>query len=225
MVCKGEEVLILAHNELPDLILLDLIMSDLSAHDLVRKLQEESATADIPYIFITACSTLDNVVHSLEMGAADYIVKPFHFRELLARIKNILKNYNELKYLKFENQKLLQLSIVDDLTGLYNRRYFSERLKEEMSRAARYNHNLARLMIDVDYFKRINDQHGHLIGNLILKELADIIRSSIRVVDMAARFGGEEFVVLLPQTNLRGGFLAVEKIRSKTEQTRNNCYK
>ena len=214
---NGEEALRLARAELPDLILLDLMMPDLSGYDVAQTLKSEPHTAAIPYIFISAKSAVDSRVCGLEMGASDYIIKPFHYKELLARIKNTLQNYNQLSRLKNENSKLHQLSIVDDLTGLYNRRYFAERLEEEISRADRYNYKLACLMIDIDYFKNINDQYGHLIGDIILKDLAEVIRSSIRVVDVAARFGGEEFVVLLPQTDLQGGLFTAEKIRSKTE--------
>lgn len=214
---NGEEALRLARTELPHLILLDLMMPDLSGYDVAQILKSESPTADIPYIFITAKSAVDSRVCGLEMGASDYIVKPFHYKELLARIKNTLQNSDQLSRLKNENLKLHQLSIVDDLTGLYNRRYFAERLEEEISRAARYKYNLACLMIDIDFFKNINDQHGHLIGDIILKDLSVIIRSSIRVVDVAARFGGEEFVILLPQTDLQGGLCTAEKIRCKTE--------
>lgn len=214
---SGEEALQLAQHELPNLIILDLMMPGLSGYDVAQTLQNNPDTADIPYIFLTAKSTIDNRVWGLEMGASDYIVKPFHFKELLARINKILKNSKQLSHLKSENLKLQQLSIVDDLTSLYNRRYFSERLAEETKRAERYHYSLACIMIDIDHFKKINDSYGHLIGDRILQELADIIRSSTRVVDVVARFGGEEFVILLPQTNLQGGLLAAEKIRCKTE--------
>lgn len=213
---NGEEALRLARTELPGLILLDLMMPGLSGYDVAQTLKSEPHTADIPYIFITAKSAVNSRVCGLEMGASDYIVKPFHYKELLARIKNTMQNSQQLNRLKNENLRLHQLSIVDDLTGMYNRRYFAERLEEEISRAARYNYKLACLMIDIDYFKNINDQYGHLIGDIILRDLAEIIRSSIRVVDVAARFGGEEFVVLLPQTNLQGGLSTAEKIRCKT---------
>lgn len=223
LACDAEEALRLTRNEVPSLILLDLMMSGLSGYDVARNLQSNPATADIPYIFLTAESGVENRVRGLEMGAADYIVKPFHYKELLARIKNTLRISGQLRILRNENQQLHQLSILDDLTGLYNRRYFSQRLEEEENRAARYNYHLAYLMIDIDFFKNINDQHGHFIGDIILKDLAEIIRSSIRVVDVAARFGGEEFVVLLPQTNSRGGLCTAEKIRSKTEAHHFSC--
>jgi diguanylate cyclase (GGDEF)-like protein len=147
------------------------------------------------------------------MGAADYIIKPFHFKELLARIINILRNRDHLKNLREENIRLQQLSIVDHLTGLYNKKYFLERLNEEVSRASRYKYPLACVMMDIDYFKRINDSYGHLAGDRILMDLADMIKESTRVVDVAARFGGEEFVYSFAPDQYRRGLYVAEKIR------------
>lgn len=213
----ADDFLRLAGKEAPDLILLDFMMSGLTAYVVARHLQNNPLTADTPFIFLSSSTTADSLVDGLELGAADFIVKPFHSQELLARVKHALRMTDQLNILRNENRRLHQLSILDDLTALYNRRYFFQRLAEEVNRAERYHYQLACLMIDIDYFKDINDQYGHLVGDIILKDLAEMIASAIRLVDVAARFGGEEFVVLLPQTNAEGGLAVAEKIRSKIE--------
>jgi two-component system cell cycle response regulator len=117
------------------------------------------------------------------------------------------------------HQKMEELTVIDELTGIYNYRFFVQKLADELKRARRYHHNLSLLMIDIDWFKRYNDNYGHLFGNLILSDLAKVIKSCIRDTDILIRYGGEEFVVILPQTEKEDARNIGERIRSKVEQT------
>ncbi|MGE5417340.1 MAG: diguanylate cyclase [Acidobacteriota bacterium] len=216
---NGQDAIKLAVDNLPDLIILDVMMPGMGGYEVCKSLKGNSVTRDIPVLFLSAKAEVDDRVEGLEIGAVDYITKPFHPRELEARIVNALKQKSALQKIKDEYDKLQAISIVDELTGLYNRRYFMERFVEEMNRAKRYKYSISCLMIDVDYFKQINDRFGHLTGDKVLAEIALTFKNFTRVVDLVARYGGEEFVVLLPQTDLSGAMIVAEKIREKLAET------
>ncbi|MGE5405320.1 MAG: diguanylate cyclase [Candidatus Saccharibacteria bacterium] len=216
---NGPDAIKLAVDNQPDLIILDVMMPGMGGYEVCKNLKSNSVTRDIPVLFLSAKAEVDDRVEGLEIGAVDYITKPFHPRELEARIVNALKQRSALQKIKDEYDKLQAISIVDELTGLYNRRYFMERFVEEMNRAKRYKYPISCLMIDVDYFKQINDRFGHLTGDKVLAEIALTFKNFTRVVDLVARYGGEEFVVLLPQTDLSGAMIVAEKIREKLAET------
>lgn len=209
---SGVEALSLIDQELPDLVLLDVMMPGMSGFDVCERLKSNELTKDIPVVFLSARSEVDDRVEGLQRGAIDYIGKPFHPKELMARIENALQHTKALRDIKQEYTRLQAISIVDDLTGLYNRRYFMERFLEEISRAQRYSYSISCLMVDIDFFKRINDNYGHLSGDAVLAEFASILKNSTRVVDVLARFGGEEFIIFLPQTGLDGATVVANKI-------------
>lgn len=211
---NGHDALRLATTEEPDLVILDIMMPSMSGYEVCKCLKEDPATHDIPILFLTARTEIEDRVSGLELGATDYITKPFHPKELLARVANTLQQSQALQKVKEENERLHAISICDDLTGLHNRRHFIMRFAEELQRAKRYRYPLSCLMFDVDFFKNINDQFGHLVGDEILVDLASIFRNSVRTVDFIARYGGEEFVVLLPQTDTDGAMQVAEKIRT-----------
>src|SRR5262249_30844758 len=158
---------------------------------------------EIPVIMLTSEEDVSKKIKGLEQGASDYVTKPFDEGELIARVKVHLK----IKYLQDElrqkNVLLKELSGTDELTQMNNRRRFMEHFSNEFARARRYKHSLSFVMLDVDYFKQINDRYGHLIGDRVLIEVAAVMKKTMRAADIIGRYGGEEFTLLLPETNLQ----------------------
>lgn len=203
-----------------DIILLDRILPDIDGNDVCRWLKLDHATRDIPVIMLTAKGEMSDKVSGLEAGADDYLPKPFDEAELNARIYVRLRaktNQDELKQKNRQLEDMLtrveSLAIMDQLTGLYNRRRFETIFSNEFKRASRYQLPLSLLMIDIDHFKTVNDTLGHQDGDIVLRELAQVIQSTIREVDSPARWGGEEFVVLSPNTTKENGLRAAERVR------------
>ncbi len=212
----------MARREKPDIILLDVIMPDMDGYTVCRWLKLNEATRDIPIIMLTVKGELDSRIEGLEKGANDYLAKPFNERELEARIYAALRTkalQNELKEKNRELQELLQkvefMAITDPLTGLYNRRRFYDALKKEFASTRRYNYPLSCMLIDIDHFKRINDRYGHIAGDEVLKEVAHILSSSTRETDILARFGGEEFILLLPHTTGENALKVAERMMKR----------
>ncbi len=203
-----------------DIILLDRILPDIDGSDVCRWLKLDHATRDIPVIMLTAKGEMSDKVSGLEAGADDYLPKPFDEAELNARIYVRLRaktNQDELKQKNRQLEDMLtrveSLAIMDQLTGLYNRRRFETIFSNEFKRASRYQLPLSLLMIDIDHFKTVNDTLGHQDGDIVLRELAQVIQSTIREVDTPARWGGEEFVILSPNTTRENGLRAAERVR------------
>ena len=187
-----------------DLIVLDLVLPDIGGNEVCRWLKNTKDTQDIPVIILSAKGTTKEKVVGLEAGADDYLPKPYDPSELKARIYACLRTKLLQDELKKKNQQLehilLQmetLAMTDQLTGLFNRRYFTSVIEKEFSRTVRYNHPTACLMIDIDHFKRINDEYGHHAGDQVLIELSQVMAHCLRKSDTVARWGGEEFIILL----------------------------
>lgn len=215
----GAQGMKLIKMALPDLILLDLVLPDISGREICRWTKINADTQAIPIIMITARAEVKDRIAGLEEGANDYVTKPFDDMELKARIAAVLREKRLQDALKSKNheyedllRKFEKMAITDPVTGLYNRRHFEEVLIREYERFQRYNVPFSCLMIDVDYFKTINDTYGHDVGDIVLKEIAQIIQHSIRGVDTAARYGGDEFVLLLPQQKQEGAEKAALRI-------------
>lgn len=199
------EAAVAANN--PDLILLDVRMPDVDGFDVCRQLQADPRTARIPVIFVTAAyKDSESIVRGFEVGGVDYITKPFFAPELIARVRTHLQ-------LKKYKDHLERLSSTDTLTGLLNRRGMSERLAAEESRVRRSEGGFAVCIADVDHFKAINDTHGHQLGDDVLESIAATMRSAVREHDVVARWGGEEFLLLLPDTGVDGAHVLAEKLR------------
>ena len=195
---SGEAGLELALNYQPDLILLDVLMPGIDGFEVFRQLKNEPRTAHIPVIFLTGVSDGSAEEMGLNMGAADFIAKPFRSSVLLARVRNHLELSRQRKLLE-------RLSHLDGLTGIANRRYFNVMLPREFSRMQRQQQPMALLMLDVDDFKAFNDHYGHLQGDECLQQVSQAILQCLhRPADMVARYGGEEFVCLLPDTTQQG---------------------
>lgn len=209
----GEEGLRLAKEKLPDVILLDIMMPDIDGYKICEELRGTYETRDIPIIFVSAKVEMANIIEGFRRGGDDYITKPFSLQELAARVSAAMR-------VKERQDRLKMMSITDELTGLYNRRYLNERLREEVERARRYRYPISCLMIDIDRFKEINDAYGHQVGDKVLAELGKLLRNTTRVVDIVARYGGEEFLIILPMTNLKGARTVAERIRRSVQQAR-----
>lgn len=191
----GKKALRVATQEKPDVILLDIMMPEMDGYQVCRLLKSDHLTRDIPIIFITAKSNTDHEILGLEIGAADYIGKPF----CAAIVKLRVRNHIELKCAR---EKLLELSLTDGLTGVANRRKFDEQLMLEWQRATRMRQYLSVVMIDVDWFKNYNDYYGHQAGDDCLRQVANLLVHSVkRGSDFVARYGGEEFALVLPMTD------------------------
>lgn len=194
----------------PDLILLDVCMPDANGFDLCRQFKLQPEIANIPVIFLTGAADVDQKVLGFEVGAVDYIAKPFDPAELNARVRAALrtKRYFDM---------LSQRAMIDGLTGLWNRANFDQRLMEEVSSSQRYNRSLSLVMLDVDKFKSINDNYGHPFGDEVLQAVGDVLSKSARTTDVACRYGGEEFVVILRETDLVGAIVFAERVRTQLE--------
>lgn len=207
----GTSALKIAKTGDVDIILLDLILPDINGNEVCRWLKLRDDTRRIPVIMLSVKDTLADKVAGLEGGADDYLPKPFNEVELNARIYACLRTkalQDELIQKNHQLEDLLakveMMAITDQLTGVYNRRRFEAVMVKEFKMAIRYNTPLSCIITDIDYFKRINDTYGHCAGDLILKEVAGLIAQAVREVDTIARWGGEEFIILLPQTNIEG---------------------
>lgn len=209
---NGEEALRLARTERVDLIILDIIMPEMDGYEVCSKLKADPVTADIPVIFITALEGEASETRGLNMGAIDYIAKPFSSAVVRARVKNHLE-------LKRHRDILSNLSSLDGLTGISNRRRFDEFLQQEWRRARRNQESLGLIFADIDAFKAYNDNYGHGAGDECLKQVARAMLDSVsRASDLIARYGGEEFVCILPQTEIVGTIAVAERLREHIER-------
>lgn len=212
----GPEALLITENEDVDLILLDVMLPELSGFEVCRKLKAKDETNFIPVVLVTVRDDTRSKLEGFAAGADDYITKPFDIEELSARVKSLLRIKTLQDQLRTANTRLEKMSITDGLTGIFNHRFFVERLESEAKRAERYERPLAVIMFDVDHFKKVNDDYGHLFGDYVLSRLAEILQSSARAGDLVARYGGEEFAILVTETD--GAAMLAERIRIRIER-------
>jgi len=205
-------------NESVDVVLSDLEMPGFDGEKLLRVKQAAPGNSNVPFVFLTASSDLDRRIRLLESGAADLITKPFHPGELVARLRLHLKVKRLQDELRVKNETLARLSTTDALTGLRTRRYTNEVLAIEFLRARRYHTPLNVVMADLDYFKQVNDTYGHPAGDAVLRGVSSLLLSQLRATDVAGRFGGEEFLVVLAQSELEGGSRMAERWRRSVEE-------
>lgn len=195
-----------------DLALLDIMMPRLSGLEACRLLKGMTNETFLPVVLVTVKTDSASRVEGLKIGADDYVCKPFEEKELVARVEAMLRIKRLHDHVASARQKLEKMSVHDELTGLYNYRYLHTRLTEEFKRAERYHDPLACAFIDIDQLKSHNDTGTHLLGDHIIRAVADVTRKSVRDVDVVARYGGEEFLVVLPSTHFGGAVTVAERI-------------
>lgn len=197
----------------PDVILLDVEMPGIDGFQVLRALKSDAELKDIPVVFLTSRSDIDDVVAGLRGGAHDYLKKPFEHVELLARVGSAVHVKKLQDQLRQRNVELDRVSRTDALTGLYNRRHLDEELVRLHYDANRHHDPLCVLLLDIDHFKKINDTFGHPAGDLVLRAFANRLRAELRRSDIAGRWGGEEFLIIMPRTDLRGALEVAERLR------------
>jgi diguanylate cyclase (GGDEF)-like protein len=203
---SGEKALEIAHQQLPDLILLDALMPGMDGFSVCAELRRSSAVKDIPVIFVTALTQPEDETRALEAGAADFISKPFNVPVVRARVRTQLT-------VKRQSDALRELTLTDSLTGVANRRSFNETLDREWRRCARIDAPVAMIMADIDAFKLYNDAYGHQAGDVCLQQVAATMKAcASRSTDLVARYGGEEFVILLPEETTAGATVVAQRV-------------
>lgn len=221
----GHHGIELAIEQTPDLILLDMVMPNLSGQEVIQTLQSHSQTQDIPVIFVTAETNFQVEAHALELGAVDFITKPVNPLVLIARVKTHLRlRHREVElaelYLELDqkNHQLEELSTHDQLTGLYNRVMLYGFIEKQFAYLIRHQAPCCLVMLDLDHFKSINDDYGHPVGDAVLAEIGKRLSDRLRKSDMAFRYGGEEFLVILPQADRQQARELFEQIRQEIQQ-------
>jgi two-component system cell cycle response regulator len=221
----GQAALDQVDRECPDLILLDVMMPKMDGMEVVRRLKANQNLPFIPVIMQTALDSTENKVEGLDAGADDYITKPINFAELEARVNSLLRikalqsalaaRERELSDL---NDRLRQISLTDGLTQIENRRSLEERLHDMWQHSVRLHEPIAVVMCDIDKFKNVNDTYGHQAGDSVLKEFAQLLKGEAREIDRVGRYGGEEFLLILPGTVLDAAVTFAERLREKVEK-------
>lgn len=211
---SGKQVLERIPNCKPDLILLDLMIPDIDGLEICKILKTDPNYQEIPIIFLTVSHDPEHLLDAFNSGAVDYITKPFRKLELLVRVKTHLM----LKHTKDELKKALvelsRIARIDPLTGIWNRRSFFEAVEQELKQSLQEESSFFILLLDVDYFKRINDNYGHRVGDRALIALTSVISDALRSEDIFGRYGGEEFAILLRKTDQSAAFAVAERLRN-----------
>jgi len=213
----GSTALQLCREDPPDVVLLDIEMPGMDGYEVLSVLKCDAALKDIPVVFLTSRVGMADVVAGLRGGAHDYLKKPFEAAELLARVSSAFHVKQLQDQLRERNVELDRLSRTDSLTGLCNRRHLEQELTRLHKDSVRHGDPLCVLLLDLDRFKHINDSQGHAAGDQVLCVFADRLRGELRAGDIGGRWGGEEFLVILPRTDLDGALAVAERIRASTE--------
>ncbi len=207
----GQTGLAAAKAEMPDLVLLDVNMPGMSGFEVCKLLKDNPDTYNIPVIFLTGVDETVNKVKGFDLGAVDYVTKPFDPAELRARVRSALKTKELMDMLTTQAQ-------IDGLTGLHNRRYFDRRLEQELAEGQRYKRPVGMLLLDIDHFKSINDTYGHPKGDQVLSKLAEVLAQTCRSSDIACRYGGEEFAIILPEAHAEYAYQSGQRMLVEIRQ-------
>jgi diguanylate cyclase (GGDEF)-like protein len=209
----GEQALARAREAEPDVILLDVEMPRLDGFGVLSVLKRDPRLSDVPVVFITGRTTTEDAIRGLEQGAHDYLRKPFEAAELAARVHAALRTKRLQDDLRDANSELARQATTDAMTGLPNRRLLDAELERTCSRAARHGHPVALLLVDLDHFKRVNDDLGHQAGDEALTRVGERLAARLRAEDVIGRWGGEEFMVLAPDIGAAGAQALAEALQ------------
>jgi diguanylate cyclase (GGDEF)-like protein len=216
---NGLEAMNMLLNSQTSIVISDWIMPEMDGSELCRAIRKHDFGNYVYIILLTAKDSKNDIIEGLEAGADDYLTKPVDDAELIARLTTAERVIRLESSLKQRNKEIALLSITDPLTKVFNRGYLNENLPKAFKRAVRYQQNLSIIICDLDHFKDVNDNHGHQIGDLVLKAFVKELNSSLRKdLDWMARYGGEEFLIALPETDLNGGTAAAERFRQRIEK-------
>jgi len=207
---SGAEGLASAAEQRPAIVLLDLSMPEMDGFEVLRRFKDDESLGDVPIIVLSGLSSSQDKVTAFDLGAVDYITKPFDLTELRVRVRSALRMSQLL-------EMLAQKAQIDGLTGLWNRAYLDSRWPQEVSACHRHARPLSLALIDADHFKSVNDLYGHPAGDKVLEGIAHAIRNQIRESDVACRYGGEEFAIIMPETTTPEAFIVCERIREHIE--------
>lgn len=234
---SGARALATIRKDPPELILLDIMMPEMDGYEVCKRLKSDESLRDIPVIFLSALHEVLDKVKAFKAGGVDYISKPFQVEEVLARVSTHLTIRAQQMALELQNEELIKkntlimeqskelevLASKDPLTGLSNRRDFFRKARDEEKRSSRTNRHFSLIVMDIDHFKKVNDTYGHDCGDAVLKGVARGLEQTLRVQDVVARWGGEEFACLLPETEMDGARHVADKIRRNIEDMRHGC--
>jgi len=209
----AQEAFNVLENELIDLVLLDVMMPTMDGFKVCKELKKNVKTKEIPVIFLTAKNDKESIKEGFEVGGVDYIIKPFYDVELLSRVKTHLRIAQMAQELRASAEKMYKLANTDTLTGIANRLKFNTIVNYQVENSLRYDAALSIIFFDIDYFKKINDEFGHELGDKVLKKMALLVKNEIRKSDVIARWGGEEFAIILANTTLSDAGKLAQKLR------------
>jgi len=216
---SGEEAIKIGQKARVDVILLDLMLPGMSGYDVCDYYKSKEATRNIQIVAITSLSDLESKIKCIDKGVDDYLVKPVNSKEIKSRINVLLKKKLYLDQLQAHHKEVLNLAIIDGLTGLYNQTYLKNYLQLEVERSQERGYQIALIMFDLDNFKNYNDTLGHPAGDIVLKQFSDIIKKNIREIDLPARHGGEEFAVVMPYSSKHNAISTADQIRAALQSS------
>ncbi len=216
-VTSGPESLHYIEKWQPHIVLIDSIDPDLGGLRILTRIR--TRLKHVSCIFMSKNATTEAMVKCLEAGADDYIIKPFNSLELVARLKVHLRIRELQEQLITSNERLSELIEIDDLTGLFNMRSLYQKLELEIERGVRFGRTVSVVMMDIDHFKKVNDGHDHLFGSYVISQVGQLIKINTRNIDIPARYGGDEFLIVLAETSAQGARQFCEKLREIVAQT------
>ena len=215
---NGRKAWDLVNERFFPIVLTDWMMPEMNGLELCKAIREDTSNGYVYIVILTVNDCKDDIISGLDAGADDYLTKPLNYVELIARIKTGIRILELERSLKKANEEIKILSITDPMTGAYNHRHLARHLPAEIKRARRFKHALSLVLCDIDYFKKINDTFGHHIGDQVLKEFVKCIKGSIRDIDWMVRYGGEEFIIVVPETDVKGACILAERLRKVISQ-------